>query len=1609
MGEVCCHGGSTPDYWAGFGEGRKIRLIGYYRRGVSTDVEQSPDQSTLAIVLRRLYRGVEFALSDPEVTADLIDWATVRMVGEVKVRAWTPESAHYSVVEIVTDDMPFLVDSVTAELSRQGRDIQLVAHPQLAVSRVGGVLTQVHDLDVDEIRSGMIAESWMHIHVDRDFVTDDLSTLVNGVKNVLSDVKKAVEDWAAMRTKAVEISGDLRRHAPQGINTAELDEAVSLLDWLTQDSFTFIGYREYRLIMVEGEDALEPIPQTGLGILRDSAENKVPSKSFAILTPAVRAKARDKELLVLSKANSRSTVHRPAYLDYVGVKTFDASGDVIGERRFLGLYAARAYTDSVADIPVLREKYRTIERDLDYVQGSHSAKDLEQFIDTYPRDELFQATIPELEDVARSVLALQERRQTRLYLRYDPYGRFISALVYFPRDRYTTTVRLRLEAILRDTFGGVSVDYSARVTESVLARLHYVVHVEAGEDIPQIDVKELESRLAEATRSWQDEYQALLVESGDTNLIPAYLDAFPESYKEDFDPTIGVADTLTLEALQPDSLALSLYAPFVTDSRELRFKVIRAGAAMSLTRILPILERLGVDVLDEHPYEIERKDQSTAWILDFGIVLPQGEIYSPDTLFERFQDAFRASWHEDMETDFFNSLIITAGLTWRDCTIIRAYARYMRQIGSTFGQGYIESVLLGNSVVARLLIEYFRVRFDPDFRGDRDAECVSASEQFEDCLTRVPSLDHDRILRLFWEMISATTRTNFYQNGTTIAFKLEPALIAETPLPRPAHEVWVYSPHVEGVHLRFGAVARGGLRWSDRREDFRTEILGLVKAQEVKNAVIVPVGAKGGFFAKKLPDPAVDRDAWLHTGIAAYQDFIRALLSVTDNLVDGVVVPPARVVRHDSDDTYLVVAADKGTATFSDIANAIAIDEGFWLGDAFASGGSAGYDHKGMGITAKGAWESVKRHFLEMDIDVQSENFTVIGIGDMSGDVFGNGMLLSRHIRLLAAFDHRNIFIDPNPDAITSFEERSRLFGLQGSSWIDYNPELISAGGGVFARNAKSISLTQEIRDALDIEDAQQSCTPDQLITAILKAPAQLLWNGGIGTYVKASTETNVDVGDKNNDAIRINGTDLRAQVVGEGGNLGFTQLGRVEAARRGVRINTDAIDNSAGVDTSDHEVNVKILFAPLIASGEMSIEQRNSLLHEMTDSVASHVLRDNFDQNVVLSNARAGAIRLLNVHQRMIKELERLGLLNRALEFLPDDEEFATRKAAGVGLTSPELAVLLAYAKIQVLQELNATDLGLNPWCEHIVVNYFPERLSPEFDAQIFSHPLRGPIANTVIANDLINIGGISFVFRALEETGANTVEVVKAALASLEIFGIRKTWEWITSLPTTVPVSARIALHLEVRRLLDRAVRWFLQNRGAGIDIVNEIDAYGALVNEYSQVISSALKGQESERFLRMAQRFIDAGAPEDLARSAASGLDVFSLLDIAEISSATSMSMPNVIEMYFTLSERFDVDKLLVSITQLERGDRWTALARQAMRTDLYAVIAELTSKVITTTGEGSVSSRVHEWELSRIEGISRTRSTLDEIFSVDELDLATLSVGLRVLRNLVAQAN
>jgi glutamate dehydrogenase len=887
-------------------------------------------------------------------------------------------------------------------------------------------------------------------------------------------------------------------------------------------------------------------------------------------------------------------------------------------------------------------------------------------------------------------------------------------------------------------------------------------------------------------------------------------------------------------------------------------------------------------------------------------------------------------------------------------------------------------------------------------------------DDIEDGLNAIASLDQDRIMRTLLALVVSSLRTNYFQvdadgiDRSSISIKLDPRRVPDLPLPKPHFEIWVYSPQVEGVHLRFGAVARGGLRWSDRQEDFRTEVLGLVKAQEVKNSVIVPVGAKGGFYAKRLPDIAADREAWLAEGKSAYSEFIRSLLDVTDNRVDGVVVPPRDVVRHDGDDPYLVVAADKGTATFSDLANAIAAEYDFWLGDAFASGGSVGYDHKAMGITARGAWESVKRHFRELGVDTQSSDFTVAGIGDMSGDVFGNGMLLSEHIRLLVAFDHRHVFVDPNPDAATSYAERRRLFDLPRSSWGMYDQELISAGGGIFPRTAKSIDITPQIATALGIPVDVMTMTPDELIQAALRAPVDLLWNGGIGTYVKAQTETNIDVGDKANDRIRINGSELRCRVIGEGGNLGMTQLGRVEAARHGVRLNTDAIDNSAGVDTSDHEVNIKILLDSIVRSGGLAREDRDALLAHMTDVVAAQVLEDNYGQNVVLGNARAGAANLITVHQRMIRELERSGLLDRALEFLPDDVELRTRRMAGEGLTSPELSVLLAYAKIWLTEILNDSSIADEDYFAQKLASYFPPELATRFGDALQGHPLRPEIVSTVTCNRLVNIGGITFVFRAMEETGASAVQVVRAAWAAIEVFGIDAIWQSINRQDNLIPTTAQSALHLETRRLLDRATRWFLQTRGTSLDVQGEIDRFAAVVSDRAAEIPALLLGKERERWERLAHRFVAAGAPEDLARKAAAALDVFALLDITDICLRTGETLDAVVPLYFAVSERYDIDSTLVDITALPRGDRWTALARQALRGDVYTVVAELTTRVLESTPPSApAADRLMQWEVEHREGLARARATLDDIASVENPDLATLSVALRAMRNLVTQ--
>ncbi|PSJ27167.1 NAD-glutamate dehydrogenase [Streptosporangium nondiastaticum] len=1623
--------------------------------------EAGLDPETLTAYLQRYYLHTapeDLAGRDPvDVYGAAVSHyrlAEVRPQGTANVRAHTPTveengwTCSHSVVEVVTDDMPFLVDSVTNELSRQGRGIHVVIHPQMVVRRdVTGRLLEVLGSSCDAHGAGKdavlphdaVTESWIHVEIDRETDRGDLKQIAADLLRVLSDVREAVEDWSKMRDAALRIADALPEEpAPADVPGSETTEARELLRWLAADHFTFLGYREYELtkLSTDGgeEDVLSAVPGTGLGILRSDPSHhdedhhgphshlpRPASPSFNRLPADARAKAREHKRLVLTKANSRATVHRPSYLDYVGVKKFDADGNVIGERRFLGLFSSAAYTESVRRVPVIRRKVQRVLADAGFTPDSHDGRDLLQILETYPRDELFQISADQLRSIATSVLYLQERRRLRLYLRQEEYGRYYSALVYLPRDRYTTGVRLRLIDILKEELGGTSVDFTAWNTESVLSRLHFVVRVAPGATLPDLtdaDADRIEARLVEAARSWADGFaETLTAEVGEeraAELLRRYGQAFPEGYKADHSPRAAVADLGHLEKLTTAGgdrdFELSLYEPVGAAPGERRFKIYRTGEPVSLSAVLPVLHRLGVEVVDERPYELRCSDRTTAWIYDFGLRMP--ERIEGDDARARFQEAFAAVWTGAAENDNFNNLVLRAGLDWRQAMVLRAYAKYLRQAAWPFSQAYMEDTLSNNVHTTRLLVNLFEARMSPALQRAGNELIDGLMEELDGALDQVASLDEDRILRAFLTVIKATLRTNHFQRDADgrprpyLSIKLDPQAIPELPAPRPAFEIWVYSPRVEGVHLRFGKVARGGLRWSDRREDFRTEILGLVKAQMVKNTVIVPVGAKGGFVGKRLPDPSVDRDAWLAEGIASYKTFISGLLDITDNMVGGEVVPPKDVVRHDEDDTYLVVAADKGTATFSDIANEVAQSYGFWLGDAFASGGSAGYDHKGMGITARGAWESVKRHFRELGHNTQTEDFTVVGVGDMSGDVFGNGMLLSEHIRLVAAFDHRHIFLDPTPDAAVSYAERRRLFELPRSSWADYDKELLSAGGGIHPRSAKSIPVNAHVRAALGIEAGVTKMTPAELMKAILRSPVDLLWNGGIGTYVKASTESHADVGDKANDAIRVDGQDLRVKVVGEGGNLGLTQLGRIEFASTGGRINTDAIDNSAGVDTSDHEVNIKILLNALVTDGDMTVKQRNKLLAEMTDEVGELVLRNNYAQNVALANAVAQAPSLLHAHQRIMRRLGREGHLDRALEFLPTDRQIRERLSANRGLTQPELAVLLAYIKITTAEELLATGLPDDPYLERLLHAYFPQPLTTGYREQVDGHALRREIITTVLVNDTVNSGGSTFLHRLREETGASLEEIVRAQTAARAIFELGSVWDAVEGLDNVVPAEVQTQIRLHSRRLVERGTRWLLNNRPQPLELAGTIEFFHDGVARVWSELPKLLKGADMEWWQSIHDELVAAGVPDELAVRVAGFSSVFPALDVVAVADRAGKEPLDVAEVYYDLADRLHITQLMDRIIELPRADRWQSMARASIREDLYAAHAALTADILSVgNGASTPEQRFASWEEKNAAILGRARTTLDEIRGSDAFDLANLSVAMRTMRTLL----
>ncbi len=1591
-----------------------------------------PPKESAAQFIRQYYRHV--AVEDLTERADVDVYgaalsqyrlATQRPQGTANVRVFTPtvaehgwSAAGHTVVEVVTDDMSFLVDSVTMELNNEGRNVHIVVHPQLLVRRdVAGELLEVIDDEGYVVGESVdvARESWMHVEIDRESDEAELELIERRLRMVLSDVREAVEDWERMHQQVLVVVDDLRRDPPP-LPPTEVEQGTALLAWLADDHFTFLGYREYRLVD-EGEDTfLRAVPGTGFGILR---ADQVMTPGYGKLPPLVEAKAREKTLLVLAKANSKSTVHRPVYLDYVGVKTFDENGEVVGERRFLGLLSSSAYTESLTRIPVIREKAYAVIEQSGVEPMSHTGKALMDVLETYPRDELFQTPLEDLVPIAQAVLYTRERRQLRLFVRHDAYRRYLSCLVYLPRDRYNTAVREKISAILKRELGGDAIEYTARVSESMLARLHFVVRPPRGEVMDgEVDIPEVERRLAEAARSWSDDFAtAVREEYGEAEgvrLARRYADSFPEAYKEDYPARAGAVDLGRIESIEGDEgVALSFYQLMDSGPGEARLKVFRVGSPLSLSHVLPILSTMGVEVVDERPYELDGVSRPS-YIYDFGL---RDNRPIPHHARELFQDTVAAVWEGRNEADGFNALILAAGLTWRQATILRVYAKYMRQGGTPFAQDYIEEALKNNIDITRLLVQLFEVRFDPALEGPREERLETLEGKIQRALDEVISLDQDRILRSYLTVVKATLRTNFFQpaeDGSPkpyISIKLEPSAIPDLPEPRPRFEIFVYSPRVEGVHLRFGAVARGGLRWSDRRDDFRTEVLGLVKAQMVKNAVIVPVGAKGGFFCKQLPDPS-DREAWMAEGVACYRTFISGLLDITDNLVDGENVPPRDVFCHDGEDSYLVVAADKGTATFSDIANGVAKDYGFWLGDAFASGGSVGYDHKAMGITARGAWVSVERHFREMGIDCQNEDFTCVGVGDMSGDVFGNGMLLSEHTRLVAAFDHRDIFLDPTPDAATSYTERARLFALTRSSWQDYDTSLISEGGGVYSRNLKSIPVSEQVRTALGLAAGTTKLTPAELMRAILLADVDLLWNGGIGTYVKSAEETHADVGDKANDVIRVNGGELRCRAVGEGGNLGLTQRGRIEyalhgASGRGGRINTDFIDNSAGVDTSDHEVNIKILLDAVVRNGDLTEKQRNDFLASMTDEVGSLVLKDNYEQNVALASSVAQNAALLHVHEDWIRRLERKGLLDRELEFLPSRKQVAQRAEAGTGLTQPELSVLLAYTKIVLAEEVIATDLPDDPYMAIDLHEYFPKAMRERYAAQIEAHPLRREIVATQVVNYLVNGAGITYYHRLSGETGASAEDLLRANFVAREIFGSRPFVDTVQAHDNLIDAETQTRMRIEMRTLVERASRWLINNRRSPMDSVAAVDFFRASATKLMAVLPDLLTGRERDAYDHRRASLTDQGVPAEIAEQVAILPPAYAVLTIVETADRAQVDPVEVGRLHFALGERLGLSTLVRRILELPREDRWQTMARAALRDDLHTVHGALTGQVLAVTApDASVAERIMEWEDLDEVVVGRAVETLQEICTDEHADLARMSVGLRVVRTLLS---
>lgn len=1581
-----------------------------------------PSATSLPMFIEQFYRNAdadEFVERDPQSLFESAraSWDLLQSSNGIDpaIRIYNPDKqsdkweSNFTIIDLVLTDMPFLVDSISMEMQRQGLAIHFLVHPLFVTDRLkSGRLDKIFAYNHTNGLNNAKRESVIHIEIDRIVDKAQQASVCMELTLVLAEIKRAVTDWPLMREKILEVKAEAA-NAPANIDERERTEILTFLQWIHDDHLTILGYREYVLREVDNTLELHALAPTGLGILRSEDEDAL-SHSFAALPPEVRALATSQNLLITNKSNTRATIHRPGYLDYIGVKKYDASGKVIGEHRFFGLYTTSAFNTPPKDIPYLRLKIERLLQRTNLPAKSHRIKLLMDIVDFYPRDELFQISDDDLFRIVTGILHMKESQRVRLFLREDPYRRFVTCLIYIPRERFSTDVRVRILNELKTVFNGnEELQFNVQIGDSLLARIFAVIRIsDYPSELP--DMKELEQGLTLLTWQWKDHLRSALFrtfdESMSLHLFEQYAEAFPAGYQEWNHASIGVDDIKSLESLNDNkSLTIRLFQREIdlSNAGHFRIKIYNLAAPIVLSDALPLLENMGLRVINARPYHVHKKNQQQAWLLEFHVSTVCTNGIHLDNLSDLVSDTFVAAWFGLIENDPFNALAIRASLSSRQINILRMYSRYIKQIGLPYSQHYIAETMQEQPSIANLLVALFEAKFNLDLHNPEHARAIE--RDIQRALNEVGSLDQDRILRTLMDLITCTLRTNYYQlNRPCTSIKLSSRDIQELPEPRPRYEIFIYSPDTEGVHLRGGKVARGGLRWSDRKEDYRTEVLGLVKAQMVKNAVIVPKGSKGGFIVKQLLI-GLDHAKIMEKVIASYKIFIQGLLDITDNLVSNEVKQPDSVICYDEDDPYLVVAADKGTAAFSDIANGISQDYNFWLNDAFASGGSNGYDHKKMGITARGAWESVKRHFRELGKDIQNEPFSVVGIGDMSGDVFGNGMLLSKQIKLIAAFDHRHIFIDPDPDPAISYKERRRMFDLSGSSWGDYDQSLLSEGGGIYSRNLKSIELSDAAVKALGL--SKNRYNPMTLINALLKAPAELLWNGGIGTYIKASSESHADVGDRHNDSIRISASELRVKVVGEGGNLGFTQLARIEYAKLGGRCNTDSIDNSAGVDCSDHEVNIKILLNAAIESGAIDKQARNKLLRDMTNDVAQLVLRHNYAQTQSISLMCDQQQNLFNEHLQFIRALERQGLLKPAMEFLPNEEEQAQRIVNGLGMTRPELCILLAYAKIDVFQQLTRSQLVDEEYFVDGTSRYFPERLRHPFAEQIRHHRLQREIIATKITNNMLNRMGATFVFRLRELTSVPAYRIVRAFSIIRDSFRLPELWQQVDKLDNQIPTSLQLQLHHKINWLAEQGSLWIIHTDRQTEPLHIIIQDFRHRIDTLSSHFTDFMSNSHREQWLSIQETLQAEGVPENLAKSLAALEVYYIFLDILLLANDTGKSLNDCAKIYFSLLDILDIHWLHVEMRQFKAEDNWHAVARSSLEEELYVLERKIARLIIRSNEEAPIDAAAVTvaWQNKNREQLIQCQNKFCELQSADHSSLAIFMVAIEQLRSLL----